>query len=472
MFDAIVRSLTLRRLEWVGVAVPIIYLALYNLLLVGPGHRLLHSPWGISLLILSLALVVIGFSRLIFRAVRRLQHRVEELSRLATSQNAQLHMLHEANLALSQEKLVLPVLQRVVGFSRELVQARYAALSVVDDEGVIKAFLTSGIDDADRQAIGELPSGKGLLKLMLSRTEPLRLDNIADHQASVGFPQKHPEMKTFLGTPIRYKGQVLGSLYLTEKLDGASFTVEDQEVVRLFAAQAAVAIQNTRLNEQIQALAVETERTRISREMHDGLAQVLAYVNTKAQAVEAYLAKGDVTVAQEQVKELSQAAREAYKDIREGILALRSQVGSDRSLHDVLEEYVLEFQHQLGRPVSIAWNVQPEQIELSSLQEVQILRIIQESLANVRKHADAKHIRVNFNMTDDKLEIEIKDDGNGFNPLAIKRGEWPHLGLQTMQERAEAIGGTFEIDSTPGTGTVVRVSVPVGVGVRAAEGAV
>ena len=387
------------------------------------------------------------------------QRELEQLSRVVANQNAQLKALNEANLLLSEEHQVSSVLQRVVDLSRELAGARYAALGVVGDDGGLKSFLTSGIDQGTRNSIGHPPTGKGLLGLMLERAEPMRADNMADHPASVGFPPGHPFMTTFLGIPIRYKGRAVGSLYLTDKEGGSPFTAEDEEIVRLFANQAAVAIQNAYLYEQIQALAVETERIRISREMHDGPAQVLGYVNTKAQAVEAFLANGDIAAAREHLKEMSQSARRAYREVREGILALRSQVGTERSLPDALEEYIEEYQHQLGPSAKVHHDI-ADDLDLSPLQEVQILRIVQEALTNVRKHAHASEIWVGFTQRGEGLVIEVKDDGQGFNPLAVKRGEWPHLGLQTMQERAEAIGATFEIDSAPGKGTKVRVSVP------------
>jgi signal transduction histidine kinase len=338
---------------------------------------------------------------------------------------------------------------------------------VLGDKKEIKTFLTSGIDEETRKAIGPLPLGKGLLGLILERTEPLRLDQMASHPGAVGFPGGHPQMTSFLGTPIRYKEEVVGSLYLTEKVGGVPFTQSDEEVVELFGNQAAVAIQNARLYEQIQTLAVETERTRLSREMHDGLAQVLGYVNTKAQAVEAFLAKGDVATAQEQVRELSQAARQVYQDVREGILALRSQLGPERDLQGVLRDYISEYELILHRPVKVQWQLGQHDLALTSLQEVQILRIVQEALNNVRKHAEATEVLIRFMDRDGTLEVQIRDNGKGFNPLAIKRGQWPHLGLQTMQERAEAIGGMFELDSSPGKGTVVRVRVPRAVGPRA-----
>ena len=266
-------------------------------------------------------------------------------------------------------------------------------------------------------------------------------------------------MTTFLGIPIRYKGRAVGSIYLTDKEGGSPFTAEDEEIVRLFANQAAVAIQNAQLYEQVQALAVETERTRISREMHDGLAQVLSYVNTKAQAIEALLDNEDISSARAQLKELSQAAREVYGDVREGILALRTQAGGERSFADAMAAYISEYSHQLGPSTKVDRHI-PDDLNLTPLQEVQVLRIVQEALTNARKHAPAGHVSVTLSQGAQGLEIEVRDDGDGFNPLAIRRGEWPHLGLQTMQERTEAIGGTFAIESTPGSGTRVRVTVP------------
>lgn len=388
-----------------------------------------------------------------------------ELSKVVARQNLQLKALNEANLLLSEERLVSSVLQRVVDISRELSGARYAALGVLDGNGRLQAFLTSGIDERDRIAIGELPSGKGLLGAMLERSAPLRIDCISDHPDSGGFPPGHPAMTSFLGVPIRYKGRAIGSLYLTDKNRCSPFDQDDEEIVRLFSNQAAVAIRNAQLNEQIQALAVETERTRISREMHDGLAQVLGYINTKAQAVEEFIAQNDVIAAKEHLKQMSETARQAYREVREGILALRTQVGAERSLPDALKEYISEFQLQLGKSTKVNLKI-PEAMNLNSIQEVQILRIVQEALTNARKHAQAKIVSVTIRQLDEELRIEVSDDGRGFNPLAIKREEWPHLGLQTMQERAEAVGGTFEIESAPGNGTKVGVSIPNSPGLR------
>jgi signal transduction histidine kinase len=214
------------------------------------------------------------------------------------------------------------------------------------------------------------------------------------------------------------------------------------------------------LHEQTQALVVEQERHHIAREMHDGLAQILSFVNTKAQAVEQFLDRGDYEAARGHNAELAAAARKVYSDIREGIVALRVEVGGERSLREIFDEYVAEFSEFSRLPVEIVWDIEEDELELAPVVEVQVLRIVQEALTNVRRHASAGQARVTFASDDGTLEISISDDGQGFDPGSIARGEWPQFGLRSMHERAEAAGGTLEVESELGVGTTIRAKFP------------
>jgi signal transduction histidine kinase len=219
------------------------------------------------------------------------------------------------------------------------------------------------------------------------------------------------------------------------------------------------------LQRQIQALAVTEERERIAREMHDSLAQVLGYVNTKAQATEALLESGQTEKAAAQLGQLSEAARAAYADVREGILGLRASPGEARTFVETLRDYLEQWQGQSG--VAVALSIDPAEDfapRLTPHGEVQLLRIIQEALANVRKHAGATRAEIRLLVSDGCLETSINDDGSGFDPDALERTALPRFGLATMRERAEAIGGTLTVASTPGGGTSVTASVPVGEG--------
>jgi len=161
-----------------------------------------------------------------------------------------LRSLIDAGIALNSELSLDALLQRLVEIAAELAEARYAALGVVDPAGQsLERFLTTGIDRQTYEAIGDLPRGRGILGVLIREAEPLRLHDIADDPRSVGFPREHPPMRTFLGVPIVLRGVAYGNLYLTEKAGGEDFTAEDEELTRLLAAQAAVAIENARLYE-------------------------------------------------------------------------------------------------------------------------------------------------------------------------------------------------------------------------------
>jgi signal transduction histidine kinase len=158
--------------------------------------------------------------------------------------------LIDAGVALSSELSLDAVLQKLVRAAADLTRARYAALGIIDSSGrTLDPFITHGIDERTRIAIGDPPHGRGILGVLIHDATPLRLHDIRDHPASVGFPPNHPPMRTFLGVPVLLRGVAYGNLYLTEKEGGGDFTDADEEVVRLLASQAAVAIENARLYE-------------------------------------------------------------------------------------------------------------------------------------------------------------------------------------------------------------------------------
>ena len=168
----------------------------------------------------------------------------------ATPSEPRLRALLEAGMALASELSLDSLLQRLAELSAELTGARYAALGVIDPTGSqLERFITHGLDEAERAAIGDLPHGRGILGALITDASPLRLHAIADDPRSVGFPANHPPMTTFLGVPVLLRGTAYGNLYLTEKEGGGDFTEEDQELVELLASQAAVAIENARLYE-------------------------------------------------------------------------------------------------------------------------------------------------------------------------------------------------------------------------------
>ena len=159
-----------------------------------------------------------------------------------------LHDLFRASIALNAELSLDALLQKLVETAAALTDARYAALGVIDETGgELERFLTTGIDAEEHARIGNLPRGLGVLGVLIRDAKPLRLDRIGDDPRAVGFPANHPPMATFLGVPVMMRGVAYGNLYLTEKAGGVPFTADDEDLVELLAAQAAVAIENARL---------------------------------------------------------------------------------------------------------------------------------------------------------------------------------------------------------------------------------
>ena len=395
---------------------------------------------------------IIVFSVIIFRFVDEMQDRLRR-------QNEELLALHAATLDVTAELSLEVVLKKVVEQARSLVGAKYGAVSVVDKDNRIVSFITSGITEEQREAIGPPPVGHGLLGVVLHHGQTLRLEDLMRDPRSHGFPANHPPMHSLLAVPIPCKGPFLGNLYLTEKEASGLFTRDDEQTLNRFALQAALAIDNAHLHEQVADLAVAQERVRIAHEMHDGLAQVLGYVNTKVQAAEMYMKREKHAEATGQLRELATAARQAYSDVRESIVGLRALPGPRRSLQDVLEEYLRRWEEMSG--VSTSLRIDPS-VQLRPSQELQLVRVVQEALTNVRKHARASHAQVDLRREDSHIVTVIADDGVGFNASARSRGEFPQFGLSTMRERAESIGGTLTIDSTPGSGTTVTFLLPAG----------
>jgi two-component system, NarL family, sensor histidine kinase DevS len=179
--------------------------------------------------------------------------------RRAEEAGARMASLVDTGLSLSRELRLDDLLARIVEAAREVVGARYAALGVLDaDRTGLAEFVTAGLDDAQREAIGELPRGRGLLGALIRDARPLRLERISDDPRSVGFPPNHPPMESFLGVPVGFRGQVFGNLYLTDKL-GGPFTAEDEQIALTLASQAAVAVENVRRLEAERRRADELE---------------------------------------------------------------------------------------------------------------------------------------------------------------------------------------------------------------------
>jgi signal transduction histidine kinase len=207
--------------------------------------------------------------------------------------------------------------------------------------------------------------------------------------------------------------------------------------------------------------AIVEERERIARELHDGIAQLLGFVNNKAMAVRLLLTKDRADEADIQLQQLEEASRELFVDVREAIIGLRTTDKAGVGLSGVVEDYTQQFSRLSGIPVELSIGPEVKEADLNAEGELQLLRIIQEALTNVRKHADASRASVSLQTSRAGLELAITDNGIGFQPADPGADQPPQFGLSTMRERAESIGATFELSSMPGAGTRIAVHAPL-----------
>jgi len=283
--------------------------------------------------------------------------------------------------------------------------------------------------------------------------------DVSAHPRATSLPEGHPPIVTLLAVPVP-NPVFKANLYLSnDSLEGA-FSEDDERTLRYFADLAALAIELSYLHEELSSTAIEQERLRIAREMHDGMAQVLAYVNTKAQAVQQHVRRGRLEEADANLNQLAEAAREVYSEVRESILGLRTLAESPEEFSATVEEYLRKWEVHTG--VSVNADL-PSAVRVGGRTSLELLRILQESLANVRKHAKATEVRVSLASDGELLSLVVRDNGCGFDAESDDRSRSGRYGLVTMRERAHGVGGKLSIDSRPGEGTIVTAEVPLGV---------
>jgi signal transduction histidine kinase len=364
--------------------------------------------------------------------------------------------LHKASLELVKDVSLETLLERIATVACEQADARYAALGVLDDRGNLQKFITVGMSEKEIKRISHPPVGLGLIGALMNAKEPLRVPNISDHPKSVGFPPHHPPMKSFLGVPIRTGEMQLGQIYLTEKNDAAEFTSDDEMIIQMLAAYVATAITNARLHTNARRLAVLEERDRIGMDLHDGIIQSIYGVGLSLESA-LHSINDDPDDAKVRVQHAIDGLNQAIRDLRSYILDLRPRQLGSEGLMSGINRLIAEYRANTFAEVKLT---EPD-FDLKDLPQIQILalfHICQEALANTAKHAKAKKVQIAVWVTDDRVLMEIIDDGKGFDMDALN-ANIGH-GLANMQTRAVTAGGEVDISSIPGEGTTILAWVP------------
>jgi signal transduction histidine kinase len=266
-------------------------------------------------------------------------------------------------------------------------------------------------------------------------------------------PNISADQQLFLGEMVRLTGLALEGLRArAHEAEAARLVLIPPGFKEKLLAQDA---QTEALLQQLEYKAVLDERTRLAREIHDGLAQTLAFLKLEAARMQGYVSSGDVDAVSRMLQACHKTLSEAYLDARQAIDDLRHF--PEESLHDWLESTALDFKKLTGIEVDVS-NVRLDHVFLPGV-KAQLVRIVQEALTNVRKHAQACKVTISAIERGETVILEVGDNGTGFAPEETQPAS--QYGLRSMRERAESIGADFQVISTPGAGTVVRLEIPV-----------
>lgn len=444
--------MNLTRLKLLTIVLPVLFLVAADLLRNAVFRDALYTPPGFFGTYFITVAAVTAFSFWVFGLIGRLQ---EQLQRTNWDLAALLAVGTAATSSLDLDELLgrsTETLLQVTGVEEAevwVVEGPEAVLRVHRGPAA-PAFLTRTV----------FPLGEGFPGIIAETRGPLMTHQLSEEPRFLREEVTAAGFNTLGGWPLLRGGRVLGVLLVAARSPDALTAPGEIRLLEGIAEHLAVALENSLLHRQVQDAAVLEERERIAREMHDGLAQVLGYLNTQVLALRKLLASGATQAALEQLAAMQESVRALYADVREAILGLRSSPGERRGIESILREYLERYRSIAGFEIALEIAPEVETVHLARARQIQLLRIVQEALSNVRKHAGARRAMVALQRVGDALELRVSDDGIGFNLADRVATGWPRFGLQTMRERAEAIGGEFTLESTPGAGSTVLVRVP------------
>ena len=370
---------------------------------------------------------------------------------------SRLERLIEVGRSLVTELDPEAVIAEALRAARELTGARYAALGILDsDRRSLERFLTDGLGHDEALAIGDPPSGKGVLGVLIDDPRPIVLDDVSRHPASFGFPPGHPPMKSFLGVPVQIHGKPWGNLYLTEKADGP-FDEADEHSAVVLAEWIAIAIHNARSvaaeRVQLSFEAAEQERRKWARELHDDTLQNLASLRVLLSTARRH---ADTEPCIEVIDRSIERVDEAIAEMRRLIADLRPAALDQLGVGPALTALVDRVQSESGVAVDLRvdLSVRGGGARLVPQLEDTVYRLVQESLNNAIRHGGARRAIVEVFEENDEITVRVMDDGTGFDPEVPSTGH----GLTGMKERVALNGGRLEVTSGS-TGSTIRAAM-------------
>jgi len=362
-----------------------------------------------------------------------------------------LSALSDAVMDVAKGEDLKTSLNRLIQNAVLITDCTYGALGSITADGTLEDFTFVGMSDETADEIDTFPEGKGLLGHLLAVPEPLRVSVISEHPSSVGFPKGHPLMSGFLGVPIRIRDELYGSIYLTQKRNGKSFTEEDEKLVVVLASAAGVAIDSYRGQIAQNQVVILAERERIARDLHDLVIQRLFASGISLHSIESEPSLS--TEVQGKIQSVLDNLDSTVQQIRTTIFALLDE-HPIADLRTLIMSEVASLSATAGFQISYSF-LGPIDTVIGEDLSSQVIPVIRELITNAIRHADANAIDLVVLANQTYCEIRVVDDGKGYIPGERKSG------LLNLERRALARGGEFEIlgNTVSGTRTMWRVSL-------------
>jgi signal transduction histidine kinase len=397
-----------------------------------------------------------------------LRRMVGRLTSLCTTEMAQqlqderaragtlLEMAQTVGSTLELDEVVSRAAEQIVAALR----VDRCSFHLVDEERRSTVFLRRPYDWSSR-ILQPFESYTSRFQEVLTTRQPLVSDDVRSDPLFHQETAREVGAKSALAVPLMAKGKVVAVAWTYTVGDYRRFTEEEIALAQGMGNILGLVIQNAELYERSKLLAVMEERARLSREIHDGIAQSLGALQLKTSQLEDSLSNQHIEESQGYVSELQDMISRAYRDLREAMFGLRAVVEPGTALAPALREYLAHYRDQYGLDVRLE-SSGDEPVTLDGETQAQAMRVVQESLSNVRRHAGTGRATVRIERHDDVLRISVVDEGRGFEPT-VPEGcdDGAHLGLHTMRERAESVGGTVTVQAQPGRGTTVVLELPL-----------
>jgi PAS domain S-box-containing protein len=384
---------------------------------------------------------------------RVLAHRI--LEQRVADRTRELSALYDVTTVASTSLDLDTVLKRSLDRVLVVMETDLVMVHLFDEtNGILHLVASREGPPGDALQAVSVPMDNGLVGCVVEQGKPLIVSNIATGPRPL-LAISDADPRAYLGVPMRARGQVLGVLSVVGEV-GQQFDPEEVTLLDTIADQIGVAVENARLYQKAEQLAVMKERSRLARELHDSVTQALYSMTLLAEAGQRLVASGNHERVENYLARLGEAAQQSLKEMRLLVHELRPPVLEKEGLVGALQQRLDAVEGRSG--VETRLRVE-EPLELPSLVEEELYRIAQEALNNALKHAAATLVTIHIRADDQEVELEVVDNGIGFNPATVSyRGG---VGLASMRERAEGLEGSFTILAAPGEGTRVKIRLPL-----------